>query len=164
MTPDEHTPDDILAALRMGVDYTFTIKVRSLELAVRPLAVSEVVRLTADAREQLSKLPPEGQTEMIWNVLLAKGYLRYATKPDVGSKVEPRLTDYVLDRMTNDELSALFRAYLDGVELLNPAVETIGEQQLAELVEAAKKNSVSQLTAWSRWRLATVLSKLINGG
>lgn len=148
----------------MGVDYTFTIKVRSLELAVRPLAISEIVRLTSDAREQLSKLPPEGQTELIWNVLLAKGYLRYATKPDVGSKIEPRLTDYVLDRMTNDEISALFRAYLDGVERLNPSIETITDEQLRELVEAAKKKNVSQLTAWSRWQLATVLSSLINGG
>lgn len=140
--PEEipHEPIDLLTAMRFGVDYSFTIKVRHLELRVRPLAVVERISIVNDSREQVSKMPPHQQTELAYLSILAMRTLELATTPEPHSQVKPRVTVAVLERMTNDEVQAFYKAYIDGCDRVDPALETLTDAKLGELVKVAKKN------------------------
>jgi len=139
MTPENHTIDDILAALRMGIDYVFTIKLRALEVKVRPLSLVEHVNVVNDVQAEMSKKPSTSQNSLTESSLLAARILELAsTDPLPGA--QPRLPAALLERMTNDEVASLHKAYIAGCDILDPSVEELTEDRLMELVEAAKKN------------------------
>ncbi len=140
MEAQHHTAEDILRALRFGVEYTFTIKVRQLEVVVRPLSLTERVRITNDVLADMSKLPVEQRTGLAESSLLAIRTIELATTPEPHSKVAPTLPAQLLERFTNDEVAALYKAYQDGLELLDPSMETLTTERLMELVAVAKKN------------------------
>lgn len=158
-----HSADEILAALRMGVDYTFTIKVRQLELVVRVLSISERVRIVNEVTAEMSTKKPNEQTVLTESSLLAIRTLELATTPEPDSKVAPTLPAALLNRMSNDEIIALFNAYRDGCDALDPSMETIAEARLMELIEAAKKKD-SALTEWPRPYLTAAIHLLLTHG
>lgn len=135
-----HQPIDMLTAMRFGVDYSFTIKVRNLVLQVRPLAVVERISVVNASREQVSKMKPHEQTELVYLSIVAMRTIELATTPEPHSQAKPRITVAVLERMTNDEVTTLYKAYQDGCDRVDPALETLSDERLAELVKAAKKN------------------------
>lgn len=155
MEAQHHTEDDILRALRFGVDYTFTIKVRQLEIVVRPLSLTERVRVTNDVLADLSKQPAEQRTALAESSLLAIRTIELATTPEPNSKAAPTLPAQLLERFTNDEVAAVYKAYMDGLEILDPSMETLTSERLKELVEAAKKNP-SALRELARPHLETL--------
>lgn len=138
MTPENHSIDDILAALRMGVDYVFTIKLRALEIKVRPLSLVEHVNVVNDVQAEMSKKPSTAQNGLTESSLLAARILELASTDVTGGA--SRLPAAVLERMTNDEVAALHKAYIAGCDILDPSVEQLTVERLEELVEAAKKN------------------------
>lgn len=140
MLAEDHTPEDILGALRMGVDHTFTIKVRTLQFAARALSVHERIRIVNDVAADMSVKKPSEQNGLTESCLFAIRTLELATTPEPNSKIAPRLPAALLERMTNDELSALYNAYQAACDILDPAVEELKEDQLHALVEEAKKN------------------------
>jgi len=160
-----HTADDILRALRMGVDYNFTIKIRTLEVVVRPLAISERVAIVNDVQADVSALPEQHRTGLAESTLLAIRTLEAATTPDPanGSKQAPMLPAALLQRFTSDELHTAFKAYNDGLELLDPGMETLKQEQLDALVQAAKKNS-SALKELPRPHLESLARYLLTRG
>ncbi len=163
MHADEHSTDDILAALRMGVDYTFTIKIRQLELVVRVLSISERVRVVNDVTADMSVKPENERNGLTESSLLAIRTLELATTPEPDSKIAPRLPAALLAKMTNDEVIALYAAYRDGCDLLDPSMETIGEARLMALIEAAKKKD-STLIEWPRPYLTAAIRHLLTRG
>lgn len=140
MLAEDHNAEAILNALRMGVDHTFTIRVRSLELQVRTLSIQERVMIINDVTAEMSKKPPTEQNSLTESSLLAMRTIELATTPEPGSKIAPRIPAALLARMTNDEVIALMKAYDAGCDILDPAVEELTEKQLGDLVDAAKKN------------------------
>ena len=140
MEAQHHTAEQILQALRFGVDYTFTIKVRQLEVVVRPLSLHERVKIVNDVAHEVSKLPDGQRTALAESSLLAVRTLEKATTPEPDSKVAPTLPAQLLERFTNDEVAALHKAYMDGLDLLDPSMEQMTPDRLKELVEVAKKN------------------------
>lgn len=140
MEATQHTADDILNALRMGVDYSFTIRVRNLQVRVRPLSLSEHVAIVNDVTAEMSTKGRTEQNSLTESALLAMRMLEAATTPEPGSRQAPALTAAVMQMMTNDEVIALHRRYIAGCDILDPQVESLTEQQLTDLVEAAKKN------------------------
>lgn len=154
MTSDEHQPDDILNALRMGVNYTFEIRVRGASVIMRPLTISEHVEIVNRAVSETQNKPEGQRNQLTESSLLALYTLELASTPEsVGTrKAMPRLPLYALNKMTNDEVIAFHRAYLAACETLDPALETIDQDQLLALIETAKKNT-SELTRFSRRQL-----------
>lgn len=140
MQAEDHSIDDVLTAMRFGVDYYFTVKVRGLELRMRPLSIHEQVGVTNEAAEEMSLKTKTSQNAMTEASLLAIRTLERASSPGPDSKVLGRLQAHTLQQMTNDELMALYRAYSEGCDKLNPAMETITPEQLDALVESVKKN------------------------
>jgi hypothetical protein len=160
MLAGEHTPDQILQALRFGVDYKFTIRVRSLEVAVRPLSITERVEVVNDVTADLLAKPESQRNSLTESSLVAIRTIERATTPSPDSKVAPLLPAKLLGQLTNEELLALYKAYVDGCDKLDPAMETLTRDQLDVLVDAAKKNP-TQLTEWPRPHLEKLARYLL---
>lgn len=128
-----------LAQMRAGVDYRFVISIRGFKLAVRPLSIIETVRIAADVTEKLQDIPEIMRATITQHTLLAKETIKMASTSDVGSN-DPKITDYILDRMTPDEMNTLFREYLHHCDRVNPSLEKMSREDLAALVTALKKN------------------------
>ena len=158
MLAQDHEPDDILQALRFGVAHTFTIRVRKLEVAVRALSISERVRIVNEVTAEMTAKPKEHHNSLTESALLAIHTLELASTPDP-DRPQPSLPGHVLQKMTNDELRALYTEYNDACDLIDPAMETITEERLDELVKIAKKNA-SALTELPRPHLMAVLTFL----
>ncbi len=154
-----HSAEEILAALRMGVDHTFTIKVRQLEIVVRVLSISERVRIVNEVAAEMSTKKPMEQNVLTESSLLAIRTLELATTPEPDSKIAPTLPAALLNRMSNDEIIALYNAYRDGSDSLDPSMETISDEHLLRLVDAAKKKE-STLIEWPRPYLVAAIRHL----
>lgn len=140
MHADQHDPDQILNALRMGVDYSFTIRVRGLELKARPLSLSEYVGVVNDVQAEMSQKAESERNTLTESMLMAMRTMEKATTPEPDSRIAPKLTAHVMQKMTNDEVIAIHRAYVAGCDVLDPSVESLDQVRMDELIEAAKKN------------------------
>lgn len=161
MHAEDHEPDDILTALRMGTDYSFTIKVRSLVLKVRPLSIAEHVRIVNEIQAEMSTKPKNEQNGLTESSIMAMKVLELATTPEPGSKIAPAISAYLMSKMTNDEISALYNAYNSGCERLNPGIEDLTKDQLDTLVEAAKKNGSEVLAELQPRHLVNIIHRLL---
>lgn len=162
-TPVEANELKILAQMRAGVSQYHQIKLRSASVRVRPLSVSEVLECTAEAQLRIEQSPKNAQNRISEELILCKIKLERASTSDIG-KTDPMMTEYILDRMTVHEILALFHAYNEWLDSIDPDVSEIGMDRLQELAEAVKKNP-STLTELSRWELLNLArSLLLSGG
>ena len=152
---------DQISAMRMGVDYSFTIELRKFSLRVRPLAISETVKVVSAVSEALSAVPQNMRTILAENLLIAKETIKLASTSDVGSS-DVRITDYVMDRMTPEELQTLFKEYVANCDRVNPSLDLMTPAKLEELISTVKKNARTpedvalQLTALSLSQLRSL--------
>lgn len=151
-----------LDAMRQGVDYHLEIKCRDYSVSVRPLTMKETVDVATRVNDALLKLPEHARTRLMESNLLAKETLKLATKNDMDSKDEPRLTDYVMDRMTPEELQFIHRQYVQAIDMVNPVMEQLSKEEIMAMVDAVKKNG-SALTDLSFLQMANVCRFLIQG-
>ncbi len=161
MLADQHSPEAILAALRYGVDYSFTIKIRALTLRARVLSIVERIAILNDVSAEMAKKPAEEQNMATQSSLLAIRILERATTDSPEDTRAPRLPAAISTQLSTDELSALYKAYEDACAKLDPAMETIPLETATALVEAAKKND-TVLTEWPRPHLEAALRFLLD--
>lgn len=128
---------NILEQMRMGTDYRFPVVVRNFRVLLRPLTVIETTNILSDTQAETSR--GKTQNEVIWQVIFSIKTLTKAstTSPDSG---DPQLTEYTLQSFTPDELSYLFKEYVAVCDRVNPSLDQMPAEKLAELVEYAKKN------------------------
>lgn len=155
-----------LDAMRLGTEYRLKVKIRGFEMYVRPLSISESIQVTANAQEKLSMLPANARNTLTEHTILAKETLKLASTSDVG-KDDIRITDLILDRMTNDEVHFLFKQYIAATDKCNPALELMSGPELKAIVSDIKKNRqdpelVSQLTGLSFSQLVSIIHHLVN--
>lgn len=154
------TIEDQLKAMRLGVDYQFTIKIRALSMRVRPLSMAEQVKVTNDVTEVLLASKPNERNSLNESALLAKEMLKLATKESDKTKLENGISNALLERMTPDEIMYFYEQYRDGVNAVNPAVEDLDDAKISVFVEEAKKNG-SLLNELSRPVLVKVALSLL---
>jgi hypothetical protein len=156
-----------LDAMRMGTDYRFLVKIRGFEMYVRPLSISETIQVTASAQEKMSLLPPQSRNVLTEHTILAKETLKLASTSDVG-RDDIRITDLILDRMTNDEVHYLFKQYIAATDRVNPALELMKPDDVNNLVSEIKKNKtedvVSALTELSFTQLVSLAHHCVTQG
>ena len=155
-----------LDAMRVGTDYRLKVKIRGFEMYVRPLSISETIQVTANAQEKLALLPTNARNTLTEHTIIAKETLKLASTSDVGLD-DIRITDLILDRMTNDEVHYLFKQYIAATDKCNPALELMDTKELKTLVSDIKKNKqdpelVSHLTALSFSQLVSIVHHLVN--
>lgn len=156
--------------MRAGVDYSFPIVVRGFELMVRPLAIVETVRVAQKVAEAMKSIPESARNRLTEHTYLAKETIILASTSDVGVS-DARITDLILDRMTPDELSFLFKQYVGVCDRANPALELMEPAELKGLVEELKKKAAEapeelglQLIELSQSQLLNVATSLLIKG
>lgn len=155
-------------AMRQGVEYKFPIKVRGFELMVRPLSLLESNRIAQKVAESMKALPESARNRLTEHTYLAMFTLETASTSDVDSN-DPKITQYVLERMTNDEVMAVFKQYASIVERCDPALEFLTQPEIDGLVAELKKNKSeypaeawdSQLIELSFLQLASLVRSLV---
>jgi len=156
-----------LDAMRLGTDYRFLVKIRGFEMYVRPLSISETIQVTANTQEKLSTLPAQLKNVLTEHTILAKETLKLASTSDVG-RDDIKITDLILDRMTNDEVHFLFKQYIAATDRCNPALELLKAEDLTNLVNEVKKNKgeelVSVLTELSLSQLVSLAQHYVTQG
>lgn len=150
-----------ISAMRMGTEYRGNISVRGFALTVRPLSIGESVAIAAKVVEEVQKLPVNFRNQLTEHFILARETLVLASTSDVGSN-DPKLTNMIVERMTNDEVHSLFKQYTALCDRVNPALETLSEEDVKGLVEQLKKNKeepdlVYQLTELSISQLSSMV-------
>lgn len=133
---------EILRAMRMGVSYYFTISLRAFTIRMRPLSQSEFLKVTADVQAIIRSSPKDYQNRIAEEIETAKVIIIQASTSDIG-KHDPQITDEVLKHFTIHELLALYKQYNAKVEELDPAIETLTDDQVRDYVESLKKKLVS---------------------
>jgi hypothetical protein len=153
-------------AMRMGVDYFFTVKVRDFKARLRPLTNGEIVQIYGDVAEQMLKVPPSRRTKMVEDQMMARNFLVHASSPF--DNYAPTITDPILNAMTPDEMMAVYREWQAHCDRVNPALELMDNDQIKALVEMVKKNPpqdlVFQLTQLSFGQLVNLAHCLLTKG
>lgn len=148
-----------LVAMRLGVNYRGTVQCRGYSLSLRPLSMGETVRMAAEVADEIGRLPTSMRNSLSEHTLLAKKTLILASTSDVGEK-DPTLTDYILDRMTPDEIQFLYKQWVDICDNVNPSLETMPEADIKQLVAQIKKKE-SRPTELSRSQLLSLVNSLV---
>lgn len=128
-----------LEQMRAGIEQRYPISIRQFRMMVRPLTIMEIQNITMEVAEKLETLPDHARTTMMESSLLAKEKLKAASTSEPGGS-DAKITDYILDRMTADELQSLFKQYVAVCDRCNPSLEQLSDDRLKELSEAVKKN------------------------
>ncbi len=156
--------------MRAGIDYRFPVMVRDFQLMVRPLSIVETVRVAQKVAEAMKGIPDSARNRLTEHTYLAKETLVIASTSDVGVN-DQRITDLILDRMTPDELSYLFKQYVQVCDRANPALESMSIQDLKDMVEGLKKKAEEEpeelvllLTELSHFQLLNVATSLLIKG
>lgn len=135
MKPEE----SILEAMRLGTDYRAEVVIRSQAFRLRPLANAETIRVADTVNEILMGLPAHKRHKLTEHTLVARETLKIASTPEFGVN-SPTITDFILERMTNDELHGLYEQYVQICDRVNPKLERMAEADVRALVEELKKN------------------------
>lgn len=150
---------DQIDAMRMGVDYSFTIKCRNFSMQCRPVSIGENNEIVARIATRLASLTSFERQTITEHTMLAYETLTTASTSSQGAN-DPKISEYILSRCTPDELHYLFKQYVLECDKVNPSLELLTPQQLKEVVAVVKKSPpdelVSQVTALSFSELASL--------
>src|SRR4051812_41623970 len=121
MNPSSQTTPE-LEAMRAGIAYRFPVQIRNFRVTLRPVTIGEHMQINNEIVQELLEVPDNMRHAINENYLLAKKMLKMASKADIDGKEGP-LQDYLLDKMTIDELLYAYDEYLQGVAKVNPKIE-----------------------------------------
>lgn len=130
-----------LAAMRMGVSYYDTIKIRKYALRIRCLSVSEKQKIMNDVRATLLRGSEEEQSKVNQELEIAKQTIMLASTSDI-DKSDYKITDFVLGAMTIDEVLYLWKQYTDFEERVSPEAEQLPIEAVNKLIEDLKKKQI----------------------
>jgi hypothetical protein len=123
---------------------------------MRPLTISEQSNCTAELQTRILKGGTAFQNAITQEVEQAKIWLEKASTSDV-DKFDPTLTEKIVGLMTAGEVLALYKAYNQKIDEIDPSLEKLGSDKVTELVAVLKKNP-SALRELSPWQLQEILA------
>jgi hypothetical protein len=132
-----------IEAMRMGVNYSFSVRLRDFTCEVRPLANSEITKAYAAVSDALQDVPPHRRNKVTEDTMLAREFLKLASGQFGAS--HGKITDLVLNNMTNDEIMFVYKEWMAVCDRVNPILEKLPIAKIKELVEEVKKNPPSDL-------------------
>lgn len=157
---------DQIDAMRMGVDYRFRIVCRGFSMSARPLSIGESVEVGTKVSQRLNEMTEFEKNRLNEHSLLAYETLVLASTSDYGTN-DPKISEYILKRLTPDELSFLFKQYVAECDKVNPCLEMMDAKDIRPLVEALKKSPkedlASQLIGLSFTQQVSTLFHLLLG-
>lgn len=135
---------DQIDAMRMGTDYRVPVNVRGFRMLVRPLSMQETVEVASSVQARLDGLPVSARSSLTEHTILAQETLQKASTSDVG-KTDYQITEVIMQKMTPDEISYLWKQYVSAIDKTNPSLEMMREEELVLLAEALKKSPPGEL-------------------
>lgn len=159
-------PEEIIRALRDGVEYRMPVKIRGLTVSMRPLTIVEENQVTSHVKTSLSTVPEDQRTPMFESTVRGKMTIQLATSSGPNAR-DSVFSDAVLNQMTNDEVVSVLQEYRAVCDKVNPSIEgSLGEEQMRELVGILKKSPGetdirSALTQFSFRQLVDVVCHLL---
>lgn len=132
-----------LEKMRMGVEYSFPVKLRGFEVILRPLSNSEMMQAKSLVASAMANMKLHERSEVMEHNELAKEFLERASSPF--GEFAPKLPKSLLNEFTNDELMYFYREYLAVCDRVNPALEELPQEALMEMVEMVKKNPSQEI-------------------
>lgn len=147
-----------LDSMRMGVEYRFKVEMRGFAITLRPISMMETVTATQETAEYLEGLPVIARNRIAENVVYAKKVLMVASTSAPGVN-DYKITGHIIDRMTPDEVSFLFKEYVSGCDKVNPGLEDLPADVVERLADQVKKTP-SQAIELSFLELVNVCRKL----
>lgn len=129
--------------MRMGVDYSFPVKLRNFQCVMRPLSNAETVKCYSAVGEHMSKIPKSHQTKLTEDNFLAREFIKTASSPY--GEWAPQISDPMMDQMSNDEIMFIYKEWMAICERCNPSMETISTDAMRVLVDHVKKNAPADL-------------------
>lgn len=127
-----------IEAMRMGVDYRISVSVRDFTVHLRPLTSSETLDVAARVQEKIRNLPEFYKNNLTELTVLSRETLKVASTSDIGAD-DAKINDYILDRMTNDELLFLHKQYISVCDKVNPSLESLPAEELKKIVAHIKQ-------------------------
>lgn len=151
--------ENILDQMRMGIKARFPVRLRNFEAYLRPLTIAETIAITCETQEDLQSKPIGARNAITEHVIFSIKTLQAASMTTPDSK-DPKLTTYMLQNLTPDELHFLMKEYCIGADRINPSFEKLSQERIEKLVQDAKKNS-SVLIELSFLELVNVCQHLL---
>ncbi len=152
--------------MRMGVDYSFAVKLRGFTVVLRPLSNAEMMEANGNVSAIMSSKPQHLRSRISEDNELAKEYLERASSPF--AVYAPVLSKPILEQMTNEEVMYFYKEWMAVVDRVNPHLEKLTADQLDTIVDAVKKNPTEdlhyQLTELSFGQLANLAHYLLTKG
>lgn len=138
-----------LLALRLGTEYKWKVKLNTIyhgvvEAVFRPLTQKETLAVGESVQKALMRMTPEQRLGVSEAQLVAKETLKRAATDRPDDEMGD-LSDKLLDDLTPDEFSALYKSYVKIVEEVNPLLEAVELAKVQEIIEALKKTPQDQL-------------------
>lgn len=153
--------DPQIEDLRAGVDYRFKVTLRKFSIWLRPLSIYEINMVAATVSERMEQMSTHQRQQLTEHTLVASETLKIASTSDVGA-TDYRITDAIIERMTAEEINALFKEYVAITDKCNPVLELMPPAVLNSMIEDLKKNP-SLVTERSFLELASICRTLIQG-
>lgn len=161
---------DLLSQMRAGTDLKFPARLKNATINLRVLSISEMMSIYNEVSSRLVEMPATAQNRISENLILAKCILRTASTEKPGRPAEEaKLSEYLLDQLTDAEILYLYRQWVAHNDKVNPSLEEMPHEELMRLVEEVKKNhleltelSISQLTSLVRYLLNKEESPQVN--
>lgn len=135
-------------------------------MLARPLSIGESVEVGTKVSQRLNEMSEFEKNRLNEHSLLAYETLVLASTTDYGTN-DPKISEYILKRLTPDELSFLFKQYVEECDKVNPSLEMMDIKDIRPLVETLKKSPKddlgSQLIALSFTQRVSILFHLLLG-
>ena len=148
-----------IEAMRMGVSYRGTLRLRDFTVRVRPISNMEETEIISSVVERMKASPEHYRNRQTEQLLYARLLLEKASTSDVGAN-DPQLTEYILARMTNGELLCLLKDYNAFCDAVNPQLDEMSKDEIMRLVDEVKK-SPDLATSYSRLEMLNVIRFLV---
>jgi hypothetical protein len=135
-------------------------------MSARPLSIGESVEVGTKVSQRINEMSEFEKNRLNEHSLLAYETLILASTTDYGTN-DPKISEYILKRLTPDELSFLFKQYVAECDKVNPCLEMMDIKDIRPLVETLKKSPkddlASQLIALSFTQQVSTLFHLLLG-
>lgn len=128
-----------LEAMRMGTAYRAPVTIRGFSFQVRPISVGETLEIAEEVVERMKVLSEVARNRVTEHTMLSKLTLMRSSTSDVGA-TDFKIHEYLLDKMTPDELHFAFKQYVSICDRCNPCLEEMPVERLKELAEQVKKS------------------------
>lgn len=128
-----------IEAMRDGIDHRFPISCRKLKFTVRPLSAMEIIQVAQEVADEMLEMPEQHRLGVTESLKMATKTLEKASTPDPETHV-PTITVHILSKCTADEINHFHKQYTAVCDKVNPSLEEMPADVVAQMAEEVKKS------------------------